>query len=246
LALRAQKAASPLVELKRRSLMEAGVHADEGGPELPWREPASMGFPGDGICAGALVAFFILSCELSFQKLAFPWLPSSAVAHSVWAGMATLGAWAAWLLSKLRRGPKVDALVAPDPRVDSPLVELHDFAAGCSRAFIGHGRRQWVWAVVLFAILGTVLGWATLLYFLGHGRFAMSLGPSAALAASLILFNWKPFALARYWMRVAKRAKEVTEEIARDIRDVSALPPSERKGAQWKRVRALLFDIPTG
>lgn len=210
------RARERLLRLLRRSKWVAGA----GDPLEEKAEPfirRGMTFPGDALLFGIVVAFLILCVHASLVHLVVPQLESARWVAPLVIVMAATAAVVTWKLGQLRAPPRTATEALPDPKVDSPLVELHDFAASMKRELEQTARAQRILAHWLFGTLLVVAVWGGVLFFRGYVRFAELLVASAALTTSFITLNWKPYAMARRRHLLAEQSDQVAAALAAHI-----------------------------
>ena len=229
-----------LTRLWNKSRLRAGA---EGPAELEVRAPIRPGlaFPGDGLLFAAVVAFLTLCCYVSLAHLAFPAAGQTPWARVFFAALAALIAGVTWQLARLRQAPLGDSASLPDPKVESPLVELHDFLATMRRELEQAAFRQRLLAHCLFGGLLLIVGWGTLLVVRGYGGFARLLITAASLSASFVFLNWRPYELATRRRRLAHQAAWVAEALSERIRrlDTESSSP-DRTAQEWRLVQEAL------
>src|SRR5262249_12519219 len=123
-----------------------------------------------------------------------------------------------WRLGQMREAPKTQPESLPDPAVDSPLVGLHDFAHAMRRELETSVRWQRTLAHALYGSLFLIGVWALVLLARGYTRFAELLLMAAALTASFVTLNWRPYSVAWRRARLAGQASQVAEALTQQIR----------------------------
>jgi hypothetical protein len=193
-----------------------------------------MTFPGDGLLFSAIVAFLVVCCYVSLVHLAFPATGTLTWPRIVFAALAATGAGITWRLGRLRQAPLAAIEALPDPKTDSPLVELHDFVSSMRRELEETSAQQRLLAHCIVFCLLLIVGWGGLLWAKGFGRFAQLLMISAGLSTSFLMTNWRPYPLARSRHSLAKRSAWVAEALSEQIRRLDQTPDlSDRSAQEW-------------
>jgi hypothetical protein len=211
------RARERLGRLLQRSRLVAGTNVEAGTATSPSALPG-MTFPGDALIFGGVLAFLTFCCHVSLVHLVSPSLLHSSWPVSVAIVVAATVAVITWKLGQLRIAPRTGIEALPDPRVDSPLVELHDFASAMRRALQDAAQEQRLLAHCLYGALLGVGIWGFVLLSKGYTRFGELLMMAAALTASFLTLNWRPYTSANRRARLAEGARQLAYALTEEIR----------------------------